>query len=265
MIKTAKEIAVLREGGAILSRTLAAVVAAVRSGVTTAALDELATKTLQHAGGEPSFLGYKTRAADRPFPTTLCTSINHEVVHAPATPGRALEDGDIIGLDIGVRYKGYCTDMAVTVGVGDVSKDAKHLMLVTRNALMRGVEQVRPGNMIKDIGRAVQSYVESNGFSVVRDLVGHGVGKNVHEEPRIPNYVDPKLSDIRIEEGMVLCIEPMVNVGDYRVASLPDGWTIVTADKSLAAHFEVTVVVTRDGYDIITPLPTISPSLEKRG
>lgn len=238
----------------MLSQALMAVIAAVKLGVTTSELDALALRLLREAGGEPSFLGYKTRAADRPFPTTLCTSINHEVVHAPAAPGRVLQSGDIIGLDIGVRYKGYCTDMAVTVGVGDVSKDAKRLMAVTRDALLRGVEQVRPGNKIQDIGRAVQDYVERNGFSVVRDLVGHGVGKNVHEEPRIPNFADSKLPPVTIQEGMVLCIEPMVNVGDYRVAQLPDGWTIVTADKSLAAHFEVTVVVTREGCDIITSL-----------
>lgn len=238
-----------------MSRALADVVAAVRPGVTTAELDEIAEKSMRAAGGEPSFLGYKTRSADAPFPTTLCTSINHEVVHAPATPGRALAQGDVIGLDIGVRYKGYCTDMAVTVGVGAVSKEAKRLMAVTKDAMLRGVEQARPGNKIQDISRAVQEYVERNGFSVVRDLVGHGVGKNVHEEPRIPNYFDPRLPPVAIEEGMALCIEPMVNVGDYRVASLPDGWTIVTADKSLAAHFEVTVIVTREGCDIVTPLP----------
>lgn len=255
LIKTTQEIAVLREGGAVLSQALGAVVAAIKPGVTTSELDALAERLLRAAGGEPSFLGYKTRAADRPFPTTLCTSINHEVVHAPATPGRSLSSGDIIGLDIGVRYKGYCTDMAVTVGIGDVSKDAKRLMAVTRDALLRGVEQVRPGNKIADIGRAVQEYVERNGFSVVRDLVGHGVGKNVHEEPRVPNYVDTKLPPVTIQEGMVLCLEPMVNVGGYRVVQLPDGWTIVTADKLLAAHFEVTVVVTRDGCEIITPLP----------
>lgn len=258
LIKTTQEISVLREGGAILSRALAAVVSTVRPGATTAELDAIAERELRAAGGEPSFLGYKTRAADRPFPTTLCTSINHEVVHAPATPGRSLSSGDIIGLDIGVRYNEYCTDMAVTVGVGDVTKDAKRLMQVTRDALMRGVEQVRPGSKIIAIGRAVQEYVERNGFSVVRDLVGHGVGKNVHEEPRIPNYVDTKLPPVIIQEGMVLCIEPMVNVGDYRVAQLPDGWTIATADKSLAAHFEVTIIVMSDGCDIITPLPAIS-------
>ncbi len=255
LIKTPEEIAVLREGGALLSRALAAAVAAVRPGVTTAALDEIATKVMRDGGGEPSFLGYKTRASDRPFPTTLCTSINHEVVHAPAVPGRALVAGDIIGLDIGVRYKGFCTDMAVTVGVGETPKPLRRLMQVTRESLLRGLAQVAPGKYVSDIGRAVQEHVERHGYGVVRDLVGHGVGRDVHEEPRIPNYHDPHLRPVRIEAGMVLCIEPMVTLGGYEVGTLEDDWTIVTVDGSAAAHFEVTVVVTEKGNDIITPLP----------
>ncbi len=255
IIKSPEEIAIIREGGAILSRILGEIVGMVKPGITTGEIDVFAERRMREAGGEPSFLGYKTRSADRPFPTTLCTSINHEVVHAPATPSRALKDGDVVGLDIGIRYKGYCTDMAVTVGVGKISKDAKRLISVTRDSLLRGLEAVKPGGMIQDIGRAVQEHVEKNGFSVVRDLVGHGVGKNVHEEPRIPNYVDPRAKPVKIEEGMVLCIEPMVNVGRYNVVTLPDGWTIATADNSLAAHFEVTLAVTKDGYEILTPLP----------
>ena len=255
VIKAPEEIEVIREGGVILSRILGEVVGLVKPGITTGEIDKLAESRMREAGGEPSFLGYKTRASDRPYPTTLCTSINHEVVHAPAAPNRTLKDGDVIGLDIGLRYQGYCTDMAVTVGIRKISKDAGRLIAVTRDALFRGLETVRPGGFVGDIGRAVQTYVEKNGFSVVRDLVGHGVGKNVHEEPRIPNYFDPKARPVKIEEGMVLCIEPMVNVGKFAVVTLPDGWTIATADNSLAAHFEVTLAVTKGGYEILTPLP----------
>ncbi|MEK7073458.1 MAG: type I methionyl aminopeptidase [Patescibacteria group bacterium] len=255
MIKTAEEISVLREGGALLSRALAAAVAAVRPGVTTSELDQIATRVIREGGGEPSFLGYKTHTKDLPFPTTLCTSINHEVVHAPAVPARVLVDGDIIGLDIGARYRGFCTDMAVTVAVGDVGKDLRTLMQVTHESLLRGLEQVKPGNMISDIGKAVQTHVEKYGYGVVRDLVGHGVGRGVHEDPRIPNYFDPFLKPVRIVPGMVLCIEPMITLGDYAVDTSPDDWTIVTVDGSPAAHFEVTVVVTETGNDIITPLP----------
>lgn len=255
MIKTPEEIAVLREGGALLARALRETAAAVRVGITTEELDAIATRVLREGGGEPSFLGYKTRAGDRPYPTTLCTSINHEVVHAPAVPGRVLNEGDVVGIDIGVRYLGYCTDMAVTVAVGEVPKPVRKLVQVTREALFRGLEQLRPGNLISDIGAAVQRHVEKNGLGVVRDLVGHGVGKKVHEDPRIPNYFDPHLKPVRIRPGMVLCIEPMVTLGEYHVETLEDGWTIVTADASPAAHFEVTAVVTEHGHEIITPLP----------
>lgn len=255
MIKTKEEIEIMRRGGAILSRILKEVVSKVKPGATTGELDALAERRMREAGGEPSFKGYKTRGSQTAFPTTLCTSINHEVVHGPATPSRELKEGDIIGLDIGIRYKGYCTDMAVTVGVGQVNREAKKLMSVTHDALMRALEKVKPGNFISDIGKAVQNHVEKNGYSIVRDLVGHGVGKNVHEEPKVPNYFDKHLKPVEIKPGLVMAIEPMANAGHYEVDSLPDGWTIVTADGSLAAHFEVTIVVTEKGNEILTPLP----------
>lgn len=256
LVKTPEEISKLRKSGALLSKALAAVAAEARPGATTGELDGLAERVIRAGGGEPSFLGYKTRAADRPFPTTMCTSINHEVVHAPANPSRVLHEGDIIGFDIGARLDGWCTDMAVTVAIGSASKEAKKLLSVTRESLQRGLATVKPGAWISDIGRAVAGYVERNGFSVVRDLVGHGIGRGVHEDPRIPNFFDPRQKPVRIEEGMALCVEPMVNVGEYEVVSLPDGWTVVTADGSLAAHFEVTLAVTKNGYEILTPLPT---------
>ncbi|TAL20605.1 type I methionyl aminopeptidase [Patescibacteria group bacterium] len=255
IIKTSEEIEILRRGGALLAAALKEVAREVRPGVRTSELDAVAERAIRAGGGEPSFLGYKNRASDRPFTTTLCTSINHEVVHAPAKPGRELKDGDVVGLDIGARAEGYCTDMAVTVGVGQISKEAKRLVAVTRESLLRGLAAVKPGAWIADIGRAVQTYVEREGYSVVRDLVGHGIGTGVHEEPRIPNYVDQRQKPVRIEAGMALCLEPMVAVGHYAVGTLPDGWTIVTADRTLAAHFEVTIIVNKKGYEIITPLP----------
>lgn len=255
MIKTPEEIEIMRQGGAILSRVLNDVAARAVPGATTGELDELAEHLMREAGGEPSFKGYKTRSAKSAFPSSLCTSINDEVVHAPATPNRTLKEGDIIGLDIGVRYKGYCTDMAVTVGVGKVSREAKKLLSVTRDALLRGVAAVKPGNFVSDIGKAVQAYVEKNGYSVVRDLVGHGVGQGVHEEPPVPNYFDKHLKPVELRPGLVIAIEPMVNAGDCEVRTLGDGWTIISSDCSLSAHFEVTVVVTENGYEILTPLP----------
>lgn len=254
-IKTKEEIEIMRQGGAILSRILKEVVSKVKPGATTGELDELAEKRMREAGGEPSFKGYKTRVSDTAFPCTLCTSINHEVVHGPATPSRELREGDIIGLDIGIRYKGYCTDMAVTVPVGKVSREAKKLMSVTRDSLARAVAQAKPGNFISDIGKAAQAHIEKNGYSVVRDLVGHGVGKAVHEEPKVPNYFDPHLKPVEIKPGLVIAIEPMVTAGHYEVETMSDGWTIVTVDGSLAAHFEVTIAVTEKGNEILTPLP----------
>ncbi len=255
ILKTAEEIEIMRQGGAILSRVLGEVVSRAVPGATTCELDEFAERLIREASGEPSFKGYKTRGAKTAFPSTLCTSINDEIVHAPATPSRTLKEGDIIGLDIGARYKGYCTDMAVTIGVGQVSREAKRLTSVTRDSLMRGVSVVKPGNFISDIGKAVQAYVENNGYSVVRDLVGHGVGKGVHEDPPVPNYFDRNLKPVELLPGLVIAIEPMVNVGDCEIRTLGDGWTIVTSDCSLSAHFEMTVAVTDKGYDILTPLP----------
>lgn len=255
LIKTKQEIEVMRAGGTLLAKALAEVVKHAKIGATTGELDQLAEKTLRKGGGEPSFLGYKVRASDRPYATTLCTSINHEVVHAPAMPSRKLKDGDVVGFDIGVRYQGFCTDMAVTVGIGKISKEAKRLIAVTRDSLARALGVVRAGAKVSDIGRAVQSYVEKEGFGVVRDLVGHGVGRNVHEDPRIPNYVDSRLRDVVLADGMTICIEPMVTAGSYQVLTLPDGWTLVTVDDSLAAHFEVTLAVTEKGCEILTPLP----------
>jgi len=258
MVKTPDEIAAIKRGGELLSRVLGKLAARVKPGVTTAELDDLAEKEILKAGGRPAFKGYKIPGVKVGFNSTVCTSINDEVVHAPAHPDRTLKEGDIIGLDIGMQHPaadGYFTDMAISVPVGNVSKEAARLMAVTREAMDSGLGVIRAGMRTSQIGLAVQQHVEKHGFGVVRDLVGHGVGYAVHEDPKVPNYYDPGMPDTVLKTGMVLAVEPMVTAGDWHVDTLPDEWTVVTQDKSLAAHFEVTVAVTDDGIDILTPLP----------
>lgn len=255
ILKTAEEIEKIREGGAVLSRILTELVANAKPGITTGELDALAETRMREAGGEPSFKGYRTDPDVRPFPSSVCTSINDEVVHAPASPSRVVEDGDILKLDIGLRYKGLCTDMAVTVPVGEVSKEALELIRVTKGSMLAGIAKATPGNWVSDIGKAVDKMVRRNGYTTVKDLVGHGVGHHVHEDPRIPNYFDPELDPVKIEPGMVFAIEPMVNMGEDEVRMRRDGWTVVTEDGSLSAHYEVTIAVTEDGMEIMTPVP----------
>ncbi|MDD5341701.1 MAG: type I methionyl aminopeptidase [Patescibacteria group bacterium] len=245
--KTPKEIEIMAAGGKILSEVLQQVAAKVKPGVGTKELDELAESLIRKNGGFPSFKNYSSEPNQTPFPCALCTSINNEVVHGIAVPDRILNEGDIIGLDVGMQYKGYFTDMAVTVGVGKISKEAQRLIDITRGALNLAIDQVKEGNHLSDIAEAVQSHAEKNGFSVVRELVGHGVGKGVHEEPNVPNYVTQESKFIEIKKGLTIAIEPMINAGDWQVNVLDDGWTFVTADGSLSAHFEHTVVIDHEG------------------
>ena len=216
----------------------------VRPGVTTAELDALAEKRLQEAGAEPAFQGYHG------YPATICASINEQVVHGIPS-GTALVDGDIISIDMGAKMDGFFGDSAVTVPVGEISAEASRLLTVTEESLYRALATVRPGARVSDIGAAVQQHVEAHGFSVVREFVGHGIGAKLHEEPQIPNYGTPGRGP-RLAEGMVLAIEPMVNIGKPGVKVLGDGWTAVTKDGSLSAHFEHTVVVTSGGCHILT-------------
>ncbi|MFH2063405.1 MAG: type I methionyl aminopeptidase [bacterium] len=257
IIKSSSEIDAMREGGAILSSVLGQVAAAVRPGSDTRELDSLAERLIREAGGRPSFKGYRSDGESRGFPSTVCTSINHEVVHAPAAPGRKVRSGDVLKLDIGMWYGGLCTDMAVTVPVGEINDDLRRLAVVTRESLRLGLEKAIVGNWISDIGKAVDRHVRRNGFSTVKDLVGHGVGRDVHEDPRIPNYFDPSLRPVKLVRGMTLAIEPMVNAGSDEVRILPDEWTIVTADGRPSAHFEVTLAITEEGTEILTPLPEV--------
>ncbi len=241
------EIKALRTSGVILSQALQAVIQAIKPGVTAAALDAIADQAIRAHSGTPAFKGY------RGFPASLCVSLNDEVVHGIPRAGVIVHDGDVVGLDCGVSYRGMFTDMATTVLVGDVSKPARELVAVTRRALAAALRVTRAGIRTGDIGAAVQAAVEAAGFAVVRDLVGHGVGRAIHAEPSIPNY-GQRGTGTMISAGECLAIEPMVTAGDYAVRTDNDGWTVRTADGSLAAHEERTVLVTEDGYQLLTPL-----------
>ncbi len=249
--KTQAEIEIMRQGGKILAQTLIEVAAAVKPGVSTLHLDMLARQGLKTRGANPSFLGYRT--GNQSYPASLCTSVDNGVVHGVPSPDFILKEGQIISLDLGAWYQGLCTDMAITVPVGKISKTAAKLIRITQESLARALEKVKAGARVGDISEVIQSYVEQNGFSVVRTLFGHGVGRAVHEEPRIPNFGHKGTGPL-LTEGVTLAIEPMVNIGNPEVKTLTDGWTIVTADNSLSAHFEHTVAVTKHGYEILTKI-----------
>jgi methionyl aminopeptidase len=245
-IKSAREIDLMAQGGKILAATVAILRAAVRPGVSTADLDQIAEDFIRsHEGATPAFKGLYG------FPGSVCTSINSEIVHGIPSTKRTLRDGDIISIDVGVGYKGFFTDSATTVPVGAVDDVSRRLLDVTRGALAAGIEAARAGNHVGDIGAAVQAVVERAGFSVVRDLVGHGIGVEFHEEPQVPNYGKPKRRE-KLVPGLTLAIEPMVNVGGPATKTLPDRWTIVTVDGSRSAHFEHTVAITDDGPLVLT-------------
>jgi methionyl aminopeptidase len=243
--RSADELERMREAGRLVGEVLAELASLVAPGVTTADLDAAAERRIARAGATPAFKGYHG------YPATICASINDEVIHGIPSGRRLLNDGDIISIDVGASLNGYFGDSAVTLPVGQVSEDAATLLRVTEEALFKAIERVRPGNRISDIGHAVQKHVEAYGFSVVREFVGHGIGQRMHEEPQVPNYGDPGRGP-RLTEGMVLAIEPMVNAGKPAVKVLGDGWTAVTRDSSLSAHFEHTVAVTSNGPWILT-------------
>lgn len=260
IIKTDSEIKIMREGGKILAGVLKRLGEMVKPGAATGELEETACALIANAGGRPAFKGYASHGSS-PFPTALCASINNEVVHAPALPSRTLKSGGIIGIDIGMEYPfgkgkhGYYTDMAATFAVGKISKEAKKLINVTKKSLDAGIKKVKPGNTLNDIGKAAQYCAEKEGFSVVRELVGHGVGTEVHEDPQVPNYeIFNEAENCVLKQGMTIAIEPMVNAGGWRVKYCRNGFTVATYDGSLSAHFEHTVVVTKTGYEILTRL-----------
>jgi len=244
-IKNREEIAVMRDAGRIVCEILDELQRSVAPGVSTWDLDRLAESLIYKKGAKPAFKGYLG------FPCCLCASVNYEVVHGIPSKKRKLEAGDLIKLDFGVVFKGYYGDSARTIPVGKVTAEAEALIEATRESLEHGIRAVVDGNRIGDIGHAVQSVVEPRGFSVVRDFVGHGIGKKLHEEPQIPNFGQPG-TGMKLREGMVLAIEPMVNAGTFHVEMLEDEWTAVTLDRRLSAHFEHTVVVTGNGPEVLT-------------
>lgn len=254
LIKTAQEISVLREGGALLSRALGAALDAVEQGVVMKDLDAIAERVMRDGGGEPSFLGY-TAGGDIPFPSTMCISCNAEVVHGPGNREHVLSEGDIVGFDIGCWYEGLCTDMAYTVGVGNVSSELRTLMNVTKASLQNGIRVMKAGIKLQAISQSIEDTIRPHGFGIVTSYVGHGVGHQVHEPPQVPNFVSRQFENPELKAGTVLALEPMVTLGSGQVTLADDGWSAVTADGSPAAHFEQTVVVTEEGFEILTPFP----------
>lgn len=243
-VKNERDLEAMRPACAIARLVLDEVAAAIQPGVTTREIDHFAASRIKHYGAKSAFLGY------RKFPCHTCISVNEQVVHGMGSE-RRVEFGDIVSLDVGVVYRGFIGDNAKTVAVGGCSVEAQRLMDVTEKALYEGIAKAVVGNRVTDISRAIQTYVESHGYSVVREFVGHGVGRTMHEEPQIPNYVDPKCNQ-KLRPGMTLAIEPMVNAGGAETKILNDGWTVVTKDGQLSAHFEHTVLITGSEPEILT-------------
>lgn len=244
-LKNSSQIELMREAGRITGEALMLAGERIKPGMTTLELDKLIRGHIEKSGAKPSFLGYGG------FPGSACISINEEVIHGIPSSGRVIKDGDIVKVDVGAFYKGFHGDSANTFAVGDVSDEAKKLIRVTKEAFFKGLEFAKPGMRIGDIGSAVQKHAEENGFSVVRKYVGHGVGHELHESPDVPNFGTPGRG-ARLYPGMVIAIEPMINVGVYDVKELSDKWTVVTADRKLSAHYEHTVAITEDGPILLT-------------
>jgi methionyl aminopeptidase len=243
-LKSAREIETMRRSGKITATVLTELMQTAKAGMTTGDLDAIAEKGIRQRGGIPTFKGYHG------YPATICASVNDEVVHGIPSD-YVLQDGDLLSIDIGTTLDGYVSDSAVTIPIGAISPDAQRLLAVTQECLMIGIEQMQRGNHLGDIGAAVQRHAESHGYGVVRELAGHGVGTAMHEEPQVPNYGKAG-TGIELRAGLVLAIEPMITLGDRKVEILKDGWTVVTADGKLAAHFEHTIAVTEDGPKILT-------------
>lgn len=245
-IKSGAELRILREAGAILAQIIEELICSLRSGVKTKEIDRLAQEIIARRQVIPAFKGY------RGFPGCVCISVNEEIVHG--IPGnRILKEGDLVSLDVGIIYQGYFSDTAVTVPVGKVSPEIEELVKITHESLLEGINQAWPGNHLSDISNAIQTFVEANNFSIVREFVGHGIGKNLHEDPEIPNFGPPHQGPL-LKEGMVLAIEPMVNLGGWATKILDDGWTVVTEDGKASAHFEHTIAVTEKGPEVLTKI-----------
>jgi len=253
-IKLKEEIEVMREGGRILAGILEKLRENIKPGISAKKLDELARELVFSSGARPSFLNYAPGGKGKGYPAALCVSVNDEVVHGLPLENKILSEGDLVKLDMGVEYKKMHTDATIMVGVGKVLPATEKLMRVTRECLELGIKKLKPGASLNDYAQAVQAHAEKNGFSVVRDLVGHGVGRGVHEPPQIFNYTDPRMEKIILKEGMTLALEPMINEGGWEIVLADDGWTYRTADGKLNGHFEHTVAVVREGCEILTKI-----------
>jgi len=263
LIKTKEDIKAIKEGGKIIGEILEKLGKMAKAGVSTFEIDEEAEKLIIKAGGRPAFKGHTNSHFDPPFPCTICASRNHELVHGIAKREVILQNGDIFSIDIGMEwpYKkgehGLYTDTAITVAVGEIDQKTKELMRVTKQSLEVGIKAAKPGASVAQIGRAIEEYVNSQGkYGIIRDLVGHGVGHAVHEDPRVPNYYDKRMEKFILQPGMVIAIEPMISLGDWRIVEGDDGWTIEMADGSMCAHFEHTVIITKTGCEIATRRPS---------
>ena len=263
--KNKEEIDYLKKGGVIIGEILEKLGKMVKPGISAWEIDKEAERMIREAGGRPAFKNFRSSKNEPPFPTTICASRNDEIVHGIASKDKVLQNGDIFSIDIGMQWplncgkgengNGFFTDTAITVLVGDVDEKTKQLVNVTKKALEVGIKQCKVGNTVADIGQAIQDYIEPQGYGIVRDLVGHGVGHGVHEEPRVPNYYEQAMENWVLEEGVVIAIEPMVTIGDYNIKVADDGWSISTSDGSLSSHQEHTVVITKDGPMVITRRP----------
>lgn len=252
LLKTEKEIETLREGGKHHAQILSELSSMVKPGVSTLILEEEALRLIKAMGDKPAFLGYQPQGARRPYPAALCISINDEIVHGiPNEAERIIDEGDIVSLDLGIIHKGLITDAAVTVACGVIDDESRNLLATAKLALERGIEQAKPGNTVGDIGHAIAEVVKGTGFSLAKDLAGHGVGYKVHEEPFVPNFGTPGKGE-KLVPGMVIAIEPMVNVGKPNIKFADDGYTILTKDGSRSAHFEHTVAITEKGNIVLT-------------
>ena len=253
-LKSERELGKIRTACRVVAETLALVRPLATPGVTTADLDKQAEKRIIDSRAEPAFKGHGASGKRPPFPASICTSVNEEVVHG--VPGeRVLRDGDLLSVDCGARYKGYYDDGAVTIPVGTVPELALRLIQVCRDALELAIQAIGPGKPVSAIGRTVQAHVEANGFSVVRDLVGHGIGASLWEEPQVPNFYKPRAADVALRPGMVIAVETMITAGQWRVTTLANRWTVASRDGSLAAHFEHSLAITSDGVEILTVVP----------
>jgi len=254
VIQSFQERRIFREGGRLLNGILSTILDRIHHGISAKQLDEIALSLIKKCGGIAIFQGYGSSRTHKGFPGAICVSLNDEVVHGIPNERKIIHEGDIVKVDIGMRYKGLVTDMARTVIVGDASHAVKHLVETTKHSLDCGISAIRAGVKLSQYSLAVEGYVKQNGFSVVRDLVGHGVGLDLHEDPQIPNYVDNSMADFVFSNGMAVALEPMVNTGNWRVKLDSDGWTFRTLDGSMSAHFEDTVIVSKEGVEVVTRL-----------